>query len=56
MTKKPEPLPRRWRIRLARQKAVYLGTVEAVDAESAIEAGAKEYGYPAWRSIAEAME
>lgn len=47
---------RRWRILLARAKAVYLGTVEAADAKSAIDAGAKEFGYPAWRLIAEPIE
>lgn len=53
--KKAKPL-RRWRIILARAKGVPLGTVEAPDAPSAVEVGAKEFGYPAWRLIAEAIE
>ena len=58
MATKPQPNPRRWRIILARQKGVsiYLGTVEAADAETAVEIGAKEFDYPAWRLIAEPME
>lgn len=34
-------------------RAAYLGTVEAPDANTAVEIGAKEFGYPAWRLIAE---
>lgn len=53
--KKAKPL-RRWRIVLARAKGVPLGTVEAPDAESAVEIGAEKFGYPAWRLITEAIE
>jgi hypothetical protein len=58
MSKKPKPPSRRWRIVLVRYKGVgiYLGTVEAPDADSAIEIGAIEFDYPAWRLIAEPME
>jgi len=56
MAKQSKPEPRRWRIFIARKKAVYIGMVEATDAESAVEAGAKEFGYPAWRLIAEPLE
>lgn len=55
MAKAPKPL-RRWRIILARQKGTYIGMVEAPDAEAAVEIGAKEYGYPVWRLIAEPIE
>jgi hypothetical protein len=40
MTRKPKPLPT-WEIYIARAKAKRLGTVEAADAEAAIEAAAK---------------
>jgi len=55
MAKAAKPLPR-WRILIIRHKAMYLGTVEALDAKAAVEIGAEEFGYPAWRLVAEAME
>jgi hypothetical protein len=42
MPSKPKPLPTR-QIYLAQAKAKPLGTVEAADAEKAIEAAAKEF-------------
>jgi len=56
MAKQPKPRTRRWRIVLARKKGAELGTVEAPDAQTAIEVGAEKFDYPAWRLIAEAME
>jgi hypothetical protein len=41
MPRNPKPL--HWEIYIARSKAKRLGTVEAVDAEVAIEAAAKEF-------------
>jgi hypothetical protein len=54
--KQPKPQTRRWRIVLARAKGVTLGTVEAASPKEAVEIGAKEFDYPAWRLIAEPME
>jgi hypothetical protein len=42
MPRTPKPLPT-WEIYIARAKAVHLGTVEAADADAAIEAAAKEF-------------
>jgi len=55
MAKKPKPQIRRWRIILVRKKGVYVGTVEAPDAETAVEVAADEFDYPAWRLGAEPM-
>ena len=56
--KKPNPRTRRWRIILVRHKGVgvYLGTVEAPDAETAAKVAAEEFDYPAWRLSADVME
>jgi len=43
MPRKPKPLPT-WEIYIARAKAKHLGSVEAADADAAIEAAAKEFG------------
>ncbi len=58
MARKPTPRKpiRRWRIILVRAKGAPLGTVEAPDAESAIEIGAREFGYDARRLIAQPLE
>jgi hypothetical protein len=42
MPREPKPLPI-WEIYIARAKAKRLGSVEAADAEAAIEAAAKEF-------------
>ena len=42
MPRKPKPLPT-WEIYIAKAKATCLGSVEATDAEAAIEAAAKEF-------------
>jgi len=42
MPRKPKPLPT-WEIYIARAKAKHLGSVEAADADAAIEAAAKEF-------------
>jgi 1,2-phenylacetyl-CoA epoxidase PaaB subunit len=42
MPHEPKALPR-WEIYIARAKAKHLGTVEAADAEAAIEVAAKEF-------------
>ena len=42
MPRKPKPLPT-WEIYIATAKPKHLGTVEAADAEAAIEAAAKEF-------------
>jgi hypothetical protein len=51
MPSKPKPLPK-WEIYIARAKGVRLGTVEAADADAAIEAAAKEFGQDPKRLIA----
>jgi hypothetical protein len=40
--REPKPLPR-WEIYIARSKAKHLRSVEAPDAEAAVEAAAKEF-------------
>jgi hypothetical protein len=42
MPRKPKPLPT-WEIYIAKAKATRLGTVEAADADTAIEAAAQEF-------------
>jgi hypothetical protein len=59
MTKKPTPPkkpPRRWRIIYVQKKGRPLGTVEADDAASAIQAGAKLFGVDPARLIAQPVE
>jgi hypothetical protein len=51
MPRTPKPLPT-WEIYIARAKAVHLGTVEAADADAAIEAAAKEFKADPKRLIA----
>jgi hypothetical protein len=48
---KPQPTPL-WDIYRAAKKAVWIGTVEAPDADAAIEAAAKEFKTEAWRLLA----
>jgi len=58
MAKEPKGHLRRWRIVLARHKGVsiYLGTVDAPDAETAAKIAAEEFDHPAWRLSAEPLE
>jgi hypothetical protein len=42
MPRQPKPLPT-WEICVAKAKAKHLGTVEAADAEAAVEAAAEEF-------------
>ncbi len=59
MTKKPRPPtkpPRRWRIIYVGAKGRPLGTVEAPDLASTIEAGAKLFGVEPAGLIAQPME
>jgi hypothetical protein len=52
MAKRPEPpKPIRWTIYKIAAKAVWLGTVEAVDGATAIEKGAAEFKVPATRLL-----
>jgi hypothetical protein len=51
MPRKPKPLPT-WEIYIARAKAALLGTVEAADADAAIEVAAKEFKADPKRLIA----
>jgi hypothetical protein len=52
MGKKPEPPnPTSWDIYRAASKAKRIGSVEAADADAAIEAPAKEFKIDAWRLI-----
>jgi len=53
MAKKSEPpKPISWDIYKAASKAKWIGSVEASDESSAIEAAAKEFATDAWRLIA----
>ena len=52
MAKKPTNPPLRWDIYKAASKAKLIGTVEAADADEAIEKGAKEYNVIASKLIA----
>jgi hypothetical protein len=53
MAKKPElPQPVRWDIYRAASKARWIGTVEAADSDTAIEAAAEEFKTDVWRLIA----
>jgi hypothetical protein len=54
MAKKPKPPPNpvRWDVYRAAARGKLLGTVEAADADAAVEAAAKEFKTDAWRLIA----
>jgi hypothetical protein len=53
MTKRPSsPPPTRWDIYRAAAKAKWLGTVEATDADAAIEEAVKEFGQEPAKLIA----
>jgi hypothetical protein len=53
MAKKPEPpKPTSWDVYKIAEKAVWLGTVEAPDKQSAIEKAAVEFKVDAWRLYA----
>ncbi len=49
---KPQPTPLSWDIYRAANKAKLIGSVEAGDAEAAIEKAAIEFKTDAWRLIA----
>jgi hypothetical protein len=57
MAKKPEPSqPTSWNIYKVAAKAIWLGTVEGPDKQTAIENGAKEFKTEAWRLYAVARK
>jgi hypothetical protein len=54
MAKKPEPppQPKTWNIYKIAAKAIWLGTVEAPDKQTAVEKAAQEFKTEAWRLYA----
>jgi len=52
MAKKPTSPPLQWDIDKAASKAKLIGTVEAADADEAIEKGAEQFNQPATKLIA----
>lgn len=54
LPRKPQALPQpRWDIYIVRKKGSYIGSVEAADADKAIEIAAKEFGVDAKKLIAD---